>query len=48
MKSVLEAVKDSIKYENLNNQEKINYIKNMYNLSHGFGKNNKKKKGRKK
>lgn len=44
MKNVMEVIQDRLQYKNLNQDEKINYIKSKFNLTHGKGK----KKGRKK
>ena len=50
-KSILDAIEERLKYEKLEPEEKINYIKSLYNLKHGNGKrkkNKRKKKGMKK
>lgn len=44
MKGSVDVIKESLKYENLNKDEKIRYIKDVFNLSHGKGKRKKKKK----
>jgi hypothetical protein len=46
MQDLVKVVSDRLKYDNLSEQEKINYIKNKFGLIHGKGKS--KKKGKKK
>ncbi len=42
--NIIDSINSRLDYNNMSIDEKINRIKNVYNLNHGNGKNNKKKK----
>lgn len=47
MKKIIDVIEDRLKYKNLSPDEKINYLKDIYNLNHGKGKRKIKKGGKK-
>ena len=47
--NIIDSINSRLEYKNMSQEEKINHIKNVFNLTHGTGKRkNKRKKGKKK